>query len=182
MLRIIGGTYKHRLIDQPSLETTRATKDAAKEGLFNSLGDISNKSFLDLFSGSGAIGIEAYSRGAKPVYLNDRDNDARRIIQKNLISLAIFDCNVTGLDYKDCLNNISQKGVCFDYVFLDPPYKFKIDNDFILNLINLKLVNEKSVIIIESDEKIEESAFIEYNIKVLKYGKTFMNILRRKSV
>lgn len=73
MLRIVGGKYKHRLLNQPSMETTRCTKDIAREGLFNSLGDISNSNFLDLFGGSGAVGIEAYSRGASKVYINDKD-------------------------------------------------------------------------------------------------------------
>ena len=67
MLRVVGGKYKRRKLDQPSLEITRPTKDMVKEAMFSSLGDISGKSFLDCFGGSGAIGIEAYSRGATPV-------------------------------------------------------------------------------------------------------------------
>ena len=59
MLRVVGGKYKRRKLDQPSLEITRPTKDMVKEAMFSSLGDMSGKSFLDCFGGSGAIGIEA---------------------------------------------------------------------------------------------------------------------------
>ena len=123
MIRIIGGYYKHRLINQPSLETTRCTKDIAKEGLFNSLGDISDLSFLDLFSGSGAVGIEAFSRGASHVVLNEKDKNAKRIIMSNLISLAINDIKVYGLDANDCIKELSSLNESFDIIFLDPPYK-----------------------------------------------------------
>ena len=58
MIRVIAGKFKHRVLKQPSMSITRSTKDVCKEGLFSSLGDISELSFLDLFSGSGAIGIE----------------------------------------------------------------------------------------------------------------------------
>ena len=68
MIRIVGGKYRHRVLDQPSLEITRCSKDSVKEGLFSSLGnDVENKVFLDLFAGSGSVGIESYSRKAKKV-------------------------------------------------------------------------------------------------------------------
>ena len=179
MIRIIGGIYRHRLIDQPSLETTRCTKDIAKEGLFNSLGDISNKSFLDLFSGSGSIGIEAYSRGAKPVYLNDRE--VKRTIMRNLMALGISDIEVTCLNDKDCIKAIGQKSIKFDYVFLDPPYKFKVTNDYLENMIKLNVADMHTCFIIESDTKLDTNDFSMYNIKELKYGKSLMSILKRKA-
>jgi len=181
MIRIVGGFYKHRLIDQPPMEITRCTKDVAKEGLFNSLGNIEGKSFLDLFSGSGAIGIEAYSRGARPVVLNDNNREAKRTIMRNLLSLGIFDVTVYGLKDVDCLIEINRnKAITFDYVFLDPPYVIKLTNAYINGMRDLKIIDENSVIIIESDEPLEINDFSDYNIKVLKYGKSLMNLLRRK--
>lgn len=180
MIRIIGGTYKHRLINQPPLETTRATKDIAKEGLFNSLGDISGAKFLDLFSGSGSIGIEAYSRGAKLVYLNDIDTEAKRTIMRNLMALGISDINVTKLEASECIQFLSDKNLVFDLVFLDPPYKFKINKEFLKEMYDLRIVNDESKIIIESDTVLDENEFDEYTIKILKYGKSLMSILRRK--
>lgn len=181
MIRIVGGFYKHRLIDQPPMEITRCTKDIAKEGLFNSLGDITNKSFLDLFSGSGAIGIEAYSRGARPVYLNDNSREAKRTIMRNLLSLGIFDVNVYGLKDLDCLIELNRdKRITFDIVFLDPPYAFKVTNSYLDGMRDLKIIDDSSLVIIESDDPLDLNDFKDYNVKVLKYGKTLMNLLRRK--
>lgn len=180
MIRIIGGLYRHRLINQPPLEITRATKDAAKEGLFNSLGDINGLSFLDLYSGSGSIGVEAFSRGATKVFLNDNNREVKRTIMRNLMALGISDINVTCLEDTECIKELTRKGLTFDIVFLDPPYVKKISNDFLENMYQNKIVNDSSRIIIESDDKLVEGAFESYDIKVLKYGKTFMNILRRK--
>ena len=181
MLRIIGGYYKHRLMDQPPLEITRPTKDIAKEGLFNSLGDISDLSFLDLFSGSGAIGIEAYSRGAKRVALNDANKEAKRTIMRNLLALGINEIEVYGLNDQDCLRELAKtKSPSFDIIFLDPPYAFKLTNDYLLNMENCGVLNNKTLVIIESDEPLDTLEFKDYNIKVLKYGKTLMNLLRRK--
>ena len=91
MIRIRGGKYLHRVINQPDLSITRATKDSAKEGIFSSLGSLNGLSFLDLFSGSGQMAIEALSRGAKEVSLNDKNRDAFKIIMNNLKSLGIND-------------------------------------------------------------------------------------------
>lgn len=180
MIRIIGGTYKHRLINQPSLETTRCTKDVAKEGLFNSLGDIENKAFLDLFAGSGSIGIEAFSRGAKPVYLNDKDREVKRTIMRNLMSLGISEIDVSCMNDLECINELSKKEVVFDIVFLDPPYKFKITNEYLENMINKKIASDSTWFIIESDTILKEEEFSKYKIKLLKYGKTYMHILKRR--
>ena len=180
MIRIIGGTYKHRLINQPSLEITRCTKDIAKEGLFNSLGDIENKSFLDLFAGSGSVGIEAFSRGAKPVYLNDKDREVKRTIVRNLMGLGISEIEVSCMDANECINELSRKGLGFDIVFLDPPYKFKITNDYLENIISKRVASNSTWFIIEADSILKDEVFKMYNIKTLKYGKTFMHILKRR--
>ena len=181
MIRIIGGVYKHRLIDQPPMEITRCTKDMAKEGLFNSLGDISNKSFLDLFSGSGSIAIEAYSRGARPVYLNDENREAKRTIMRNLLSLGIFDANVYGLKDLDCLKDLSQnKKIVFDIIFLDPPYAIKLTNNYLKSMKELNVADNNTLFIIESDVPLDIDDFMDYNIKALRYGRSIMNLLRSK--
>lgn len=181
MIRIIGGVYKHRLIDQPPMEITRCTKDMAKEGLFNSLGDIEGKSFLDLFSGSGSIAIEAYSRGARPVYLNDENREAKRTIMRNLLSLGIFDANVYGLKDVDCLKDISiNKKITFDIIFLDPPYVVKVTSNYLNSMKELKVADNNTLFIIESDVPLDMDDFKDYNVKVLKYGRSMMNLLRSK--
>ena len=109
MLKIRGGKYLHRVIEQPDMSITRPTKDSAKEGIFNSLGLLSGLSFLDLFSGSGQMAIEAISRGAEKVVANDINRSAYDIIQKNLKKLGINEIKTYNLDYKNCLKRLSEK-------------------------------------------------------------------------
>lgn len=180
MIKVRGGTYLHRNLKEPPAEITRPTKDMAKEGLFNSLGFIKGKSFLDLFSGSGAIGIEAYSRGASPVYLNDANNEPFKVIKENLENLKITDVELTKLDYLKAIELYSNKNIKFDYIFLDPPYKLVVDQEFIKLFEEKAIVHKDTVIIVETDYEIDSNLLEDYSIKVLKYGRSKMNILRRK--
>lgn len=178
MIRVVAGKYKRRILKQPSMSITRSTKDVVKEGLFSSLGDISNKSFLDLFSGSGAIGIEAYSRGANPVYLNDSSKEAFKIITENLRNLNINEIKVYNSDYLLTLKRLSLEGIKFDIIFLDPPYKMVIDYDFIMSLLSFNILNNNSIIICETDYELDSRLLDKYNTKKLKYGRSSIYILR----
>ena len=178
MIRVVGGKYKRRVLEQPDSSITRPTKDIAKEGLFSSLGDINNKSFLDLFSGSGAISIEAYSRGASPVYLNEKNRDALKVINSNLDKLGIIDIKVLNKDYKDALAYLSSKQITFDIIFLDPPYKMIIDESFINAILLYNILNKDGIIIAETDYDIDKNLVEKYNVKILKYGRSLMNIIR----
>ena len=121
MLKIRGGKYLHRVIEQPDMSITRPTKDSAKEGIFNSLGSLRGLSFLDLFSGSGQMGIEAISRGAEKVVANDINRSAYNIIQGNLKKLGINEIKTYNLDYKNCLKKLSENNEKFDIVVLLQP-------------------------------------------------------------
>ncbi len=181
MIRIVGGIYRHRTLKQPDLDTTRCTKDSVKEGFFSSLGEaIKNSTFLDLFSGSGAIGIEAYSRGAKKVWLVEKDKKAQQIIKDNLASLKINEIDLFCGDYESALQSFKIEGLQFDIVFLDPPYKMDLSKDFIdiLKIHHILLPNH--IIVLEKDNRLDSDEFDEYNIRELKYGKTFIYILRSK--
>jgi len=183
MIRIIGGKYRHRMIDQPSLEVTRCTKDAVKEGVFSSINEkINNSIFLDLFSGSGSVGIEAISRGAKEVYFNDTNKEAYSTIKNNLKSLGIENNNVLNKDYLDALYYLKQKKVRFNIVFLDPPYKEYIFYDILKLLNNYNLLFDKHIIIYEIDKEMEFNDLDMYKIKKYKYGKTHVYIFRKEII
>jgi len=183
MIRIIGGKYRHRMIDQPSLEVTRCTKDAVKEGVFSSINEkINNSIFLDLFSGSGSVGIEAISRGAKEVYFNDTNKEAYSTIKNNLKSLGIENNNVLNKDYLDALYCLKQKKVRFNIVFLDPPYKEYIFYDILKLLNNYNLLFDKHIIIYEIDKEMEFNDLDMYKIKKYKYGKTHVYIFRKEII
>jgi len=179
MIRICGGKYRHRKLEQPDINITRCTKDMVKEGLFSSLGfAINNSIFLDLFSGSGAIGIEAYSRGSKEVYLVDKSLNAINIIKKNLKTLGINDITLVMDDYLGALNYFMSSNIKFDIIFLDPPYNMNIDLKFLDVLKDHQVLNDKYIVIFEKDNKIDYQGINDYNVKELKYGKTYIYILR----
>lgn len=180
MIKIRGGKYLHRVLKQPPLEITRSTKDVCKEGMFNSLGNIYSCSFLDLFGGSGSIGIEAYSRGANPVFINEKNKQAFNIIKENLNSLSINEIKTFNLDYKDFLNKAKKDGLKFDMIFLDPPYKMTINDEFINEILSYDILCENAIIIAETDYELEPILFEKYQIKILKYGRSKINFLRKK--
>jgi RNA methyltransferase, RsmD family len=145
-MRIIAGKYKRtNLASLSGNDITRPSKDMLKEALFSSINIYSDTYFLDLFSGSGAVGIEALSRGAKEVVFNDINKEALKIIKENLNKVNEKRI-VYNLDYQECLNNLKMR---FDYIFLDPPYVFK-DFDNIFDLIKQNnLLSLDGIVIVE---------------------------------
>ncbi len=122
-MRIIGGKYRGRKLARPG-DDIRPTTDRLRESLFNVLGPrVEGSVWLDLFAGSGAMGIEALSRGASLVVFNDRGFEAVRLIEKNLRLCGIergFE-----IHQKDALTLLNQlRGRSFDFVILDPPYAY----------------------------------------------------------
>lgn len=145
MLRVIAGKFKRtQLVTLDSLDT-RPTKDMVREALFSSI-DVLDKNFLDLFSGSGAIGIEALSRGAAKVIFNDYSKDAYKIINTNLNKIN-DNSLVLNLNYDLALKKINDES--FDYIYIDPPYAFKYYKEVFDLISEYNLLNEKGTIIVE---------------------------------
>ena len=108
-MRIVGGKYRHRLIEYPNdASHIRPTKDRIREAIFNALGDISGLTVLDLYAGSGAMGIEALSRGAEKCYFVDKNYIAINTIKNNLSSLLIKDCFHNRIDIFWVLGDVSE--------------------------------------------------------------------------
>lgn len=178
-MRIVGGKYRHRLITQPKTILTRPTTDRVREALMSILGnEIIDAVVLDLFSGSGAFGIEALSRGAKEVYFNDHNLEAIKTIKKNLKDLNVNESyEIYFLDYLTLLNQLLLKRKKFSIVFLDPPYKREDYYQNSVDKILEGLLFENGIIVIESDKEYDDERF---NIKHYRYGTIYLNILRRK--
>ena len=124
-MRIIAGTARGRRFDAPKGMDTRPTLDRVKEALFGSIQfEIPQSTVLDLFSGSGNLGLEAASRGASKVICNDYNRDCAEQIRKNakLLSLDAV-VQVYSKDFASCLNDLARAGEQFDFVFLDAPYQ-----------------------------------------------------------
>jgi 16S rRNA (guanine966-N2)-methyltransferase len=121
MLRLIAGSYKGRKLHSPEGSSTRPTSARVREALFSMLGDVSGLAVLDLFAGSGALGLEAISRGAGPATFIDSDKKATDCIRKNL-DLVGAEGVVIESDWNNALGRLAGDGARFDLVFVDPPY------------------------------------------------------------
>lgn len=148
------GKYKGTLIKGYENASTRATASRVYDSLFDYLSPyIKEASVLDLFAGTGQLGITALSMGAKEAVFNDLDKGAFQNIKDNLNAINV-NALVMNFDYEKALSFLSLRNTKFDLIFLDPPYsKINIDN-IISKLINLNLLNDKAIIIVETDENL----------------------------
>lgn len=169
-MRVIAGKYKRTPIKTLDGEDiTRPTRDMVKEALFSSIDIYSDTYFLDLFSGSGSIGLEALSREAKEVVFNDLNKDAYKIIKENLKKVN-EDRQVYNLDYQECLKKL--EGNKFDYIFCDPPYNFKAYEEIFYYVSKYELLNNKGIIILEvrKDTDLKDEYLNIHKYKEKKYG------------
>lgn len=177
MLRIISGKYRHLKIEAPNTDKTRPTTDRVREALMSALGNkLEEACVLDLFAGSGALGLESLSRGAKNAYFVDKSKEAIKTIKINLNNLKENNACVLMLSYDKALNYFKEKCIKFDIVFIDPPYKMKDVYKEVRNkLIEYSLLKDGAIIVEESNEK-----FLgEYGIsKDYKYGIVHIRITK----
>ena len=180
-MKIISGIYKGRNLKGFTIDGTRPTMDRVKESLFATIQDyIKDSIILDLFAGSGNLGIEALSNNAKYAYLVDYNYEAIKIIKENISNLKIENCEVIKQDFKKALDDFSKDNKRFDIIFLDPPYK----TDYIEKSLKLieknNLLANNGLIICESNslDKIIYSSNFK-NIKTKKYGDKWVVILKQ---
>lgn len=124
--RIIGGEFKGKFIEIPNISTTRSSKSILKESLFNTLQfDIIDKNFVEVFSGSGSIGLEALSRGAKKCYFIEYNKIAYRVLQQNIRQLDSSRCHhLFGDSFEkfDTVLNMIKNSDTQTYFYFDPPF------------------------------------------------------------
>ena len=177
-MKIISGKYKGRNIEGFTIDGTRPTMDRVKESLFAMIQNyIKDSNILDLFSGSGNLGIEALSEGAKHAVLVDYNFKAIKVINSNLKTIGIDNVNVLNMDYKKAIESIDEK---FDIIFLDPPYKTNYIEESIKLITKYNILSNEGIIICESDSLDK----IIYNdnykcIKDKKYGDKYIVILKK---
>jgi 16S rRNA (guanine966-N2)-methyltransferase len=121
-VRVIAGTHRGRRLQAPPGRDTRPTSDRVREALFSILGPLDGEAVLDLFAGSGALGIEALSRGAGSALFCDRSVAAARAVRHNLQALGLR-AEVVCDDARRVLRDARARGATYDLVFLDPPYR-----------------------------------------------------------
>jgi 16S rRNA (guanine(966)-N(2))-methyltransferase RsmD len=159
-MRVIAGLYRSRpLKSLPGLDL-RPTSDRLRETLFNVLAasrSLEGSVWLDLFAGTGAVGIEAISRGARQVYFVESERKHARLIRENLQSLKITDgFEVCESDVAAALRQLDADGVLCDYCFIDPPYALRGHYARTLEFMsNSRLVKRSTLVIVEHEKKLE---------------------------
>lgn len=183
-MRVISGLARGTNLETLEGNNTRPTLDRVKEALFNIIQcEIIDSSVLDLFSGSGALGIESLSRGAKYCIMCDRAHEAIEIINKNIKKTHLEEkAKVIKGDYRKALELF--KNQKFNIIFIDPPYDLDIAVDSIKTIIELDLLENDGIIILETDnEKRELENLNKLNVNVYdlrKYGRVTLIFLNRK--
>jgi 16S rRNA (guanine(966)-N(2))-methyltransferase RsmD len=185
-MRVIGGKFKGLKLIPPNDLGIRPTSDRLKEALFSILEskkyniNINNSSVIDICSGTGALGIEALSRGANKIYFIDQETKSIQIIQKNISKLKI---NNEDKIFIKVIKDKSTKALkkinhVFDIVLIDPPYKTKIIEETLQDLKNYNLIKTHSYIFAESSNA-EIFDFNGYELlDTKKYGKSKLTILK----
>jgi len=151
-MRVIAGSARRIQLKTPEGLDTRPTTDRIKETLFNMLQyDLPGSVFLDLFGGSGAIGIEALSRGADKAVLAEQNPRAVACIKDNLKKTGLEDrAQVISAEVLTALKQLENKDYCFDIVFMDPPYDQELEKKVLEYLKTSDLISKDTVIIIEA--------------------------------
>lgn len=178
-MRVIAGLYRHRLLKYPENNPNiRPTKDRIREAFFSALGDITGKTFLDLYAGSGAMGIEAISRGAKKSYFVDNNLEAIKYVKENIATLKIENAEVLIMDDMVALNHFHEKTTQFDIIFLDPPYESGRYLEVIEFIYKNNLLGKGGVLAFESKHKIPLNPLWYSKIKEYHYGEITVTVLR----
>jgi 16S rRNA (guanine(966)-N(2))-methyltransferase RsmD len=180
-MRIISGLYKSRHINFPKTRLTRPVTDRAKETIFNILGTLVEGTFvLDLFAGSGSLGIESLSRGAKEVTFVDHAGIACQCIRKNLALLdSQIPSNILQLEILDAIEKLEKKGKSYDLIFLDPPHNKGFIKKILQRLDRSDIVKSLGLIVIghSNKESLPESLETLHTQRVVKIGQGFVSFV-----
>lgn len=179
-MRVIAGKYKSRQLKSVKSNLTRPTTDRNKENMFNIIGPyFEGGNVLDLFAGSGGLGIEALSRGCNYLYSVDNQYAAFQVIKENIKMLAIENAKVFKLDYRKALKRFASEQVKFDLVLLDPPYGKGLVDDILAFLIKNKMLNDNCTVVVEELKEVVFESFDQLNlIKKNDYGITALNVFK----
>ncbi|MGQ9644968.1 MAG: 16S rRNA (guanine(966)-N(2))-methyltransferase RsmD [Thermodesulfobacteriota bacterium] len=154
-MRIIGGTSKGKRLTPPKGQALRPTSDRVKESIFNILGEgVKGKVILDLFAGTGNLGIEALSRGAKRAIFVEKAREATRLIKNNLSQCGM--ATVSEIIPKDVIRAIGilrQRGETFDLILMDPPYERGLIQKTLWKLQSHRIYHDESILVIEHDRR-----------------------------
>lgn len=182
-MRIISGTARGTKLYTLEGSATRPTLDRIKESLFSIIqSKIPESIVLDLFAGSGALGLETLSRGASFCVFCDHSKKASNIVKQNIEKTNFIDkSKLYTADYKTCINQLKHENSKFDIIFLDPPYDSNLINQSVNKIIENNLLSENGIIVAETDndtviEDLKQLNIDTYDIR--KYGRVKVLLLK----
>lgn len=180
-MRVIAGKYKGRKLNSPINNDVRPTTDKVKEAIYNILqGEVEDSYVLDMFAGSGGLGIEAISRGAKKVFFCENNSKALDLLVSNLAFCEKGSYEIFKGDYSDCLRLLASRGIKLDIILCDPPYIKKLGSEALSRVQKHDLLADGGKIVVErksSDESIEDDYFAK--ISQRRYGETTLEIFSK---
>ncbi len=181
-MRVIGGIYRHRQLVYPdSNPHIRPTKDRIREAFFSIVGPLDDKTFLDLYAGSGSMGIEAISRGASKSYFVDSSKEALSYAKENIMKLDIASsCEVYQMKDMDALEQFVSNKTQFDVIYLDPPYELGEYEKVISYILNNGLLKEEGILAAEINRKLEINPLWNKSVKEYHYGEISIYVLKEK--
>lgn len=176
-MRIIAGEYKSLRLSAPSGLWIRPTSDRVREFIFSYLNDVVvGKKVLDLFAGTGGLGLEALSRGASEVTFVDQSLKSVDVIKKNLIKVRRSErvCRMTASRF---LHQAAKDKSQYDMIFCDPPYDHKSPSKIVKLIADLDILMDDGIIIFESDSRADFSSVIHFDVlKIKKLGSTQITV------
>ncbi|MGN0995541.1 MAG: 16S rRNA (guanine(966)-N(2))-methyltransferase RsmD [Candidatus Ventricola sp.] len=181
-MRIIGGQARGRTLVAPAGMKTRPTQDYVRESLFNIIRwELDGARVLDLFAGTGALALEAVSRGADRAVLIDQDRAACDCIRRNMTSTRLDgQCRLIARDYRAAMDELARAGEAFDVVFIDPPYRMENTGEMCAALYDRGLLGEHFLIVVEHRRGMApllDERFAASDLR--RYGDTEMTFVRR---
>jgi 16S rRNA (guanine(966)-N(2))-methyltransferase RsmD len=179
-MRIISGTLKGRKLVKPKNQSIRPTSDRVKESIFNILRDeMDGKKVLDLFAGTGNLGIEALSRGAKKTIFVERGRQALRIIQRNLTQFGFEEqSEIISKDANRAIGILKNRGESFDLIIIDPPYEKGLIKRILMKLSSNPIYHKDSILIIEHDRRENLPHIMDWSLyKERQFGDTVISFL-----
>ncbi len=177
-MRIVAGSRKGHRITAPKGVVTRPTSDRVREAAFSIVGPVEEAAVLDLFAGSGALGLEALSRGARSCVFVERDRGAARVIQANLEKLQLTGATVVNRDAAAALRSERESGRSFDLVLVDPPYDEWSSYATLLAEFVPAVLAGDGLVVVETSDRIEPELPLDL-VTTRRYGSARITVFSR---
>ena len=180
-MRVISGKLKGRVLTGYHIEGTRPTMDRVKESVFASIQNrLEGSVVLDLFAGSGNLGIEAISNGASRCYFVDNNRECIKVISNNIKNFGIeSECTILQSDYHKALENFKNQQILFDIIFIDPPYRYQIKKELLELIRKYQILADDGIIVFEYQKDNDINTIEEFGlVQTKKYGDKYVSIYR----